>query len=288
MNLKKVLLLMLISSVFAVTFTMTDSKQALAQTYTYDCGNYSNSNRYIRLSGSFTSFNRTHNYSLPLYTISSRYSNHHYYIDYILPDDGSTWQVVGFYYVDYCYSIEGMPSCESTTFLFDQTVTTPGTFPYPTIDQAVSAANAAKASAEQVADDTNDIRNNLLSISGGIVQDANGTVLQAAREAKDRADQIYNLVSNTKVSIPPQIINTQGVGGATCTSSTSYSLIVTSYPESGVVYNATLLGPSTGDISIVGNIITFSNLTDPGAYTATITATNDGGTSSNIFNFFKV
>ncbi|KJS02163.1 MAG: hypothetical protein VR68_03895 [Peptococcaceae bacterium BRH_c4a] len=89
----------------------------------------------------------------------------------------------------------------------------------------------------QAFNDTNYIRNSMLSTSGGIVQDASGTVLDEARQAKNEArtantklDTIQTTVTNIQNSIgadtTPPVVKIRTVSGAVATSGGSIQAVL--------------------------------------------------------------
>lgn len=55
-----------------------------------------------------------------------------------------------------------------------------------------------------------------MSTSGGIVQDAQGTVLSVSRDVLVAVNNIQTQINDIKTTIAPEITRVQGVGGATC------------------------------------------------------------------------
>lgn len=138
--------------------------------------------------------------------------------------------------------------------------------------QAKASADAAALQSEIAAissllaqQDTNYIRNTLLSVDGGIVQDASGTVIQAVRNLDVKVNNITNRLA-------PTITSVQGQSGATCTTGTEYAVVVSTTPSTGVDLSAVCSGPSPASVVVNGNIINFIILMSGGVYTATITA----------------
>jgi len=94
-------------------------------------------------------YNVTHGFTKLLdgHFTTDWYDNEAYiYVNYVLPDDGSTWEVDGSIFI-YNRSHSGGVN-NSRYGHFHETVTTPGTFTGVSIGQAVSAANNAKKSAD--------------------------------------------------------------------------------------------------------------------------------------------
>ncbi|NPV89608.1 MAG: hypothetical protein HPY50_02375 [Firmicutes bacterium] len=138
----------------------------------------------------------------------------------------------------------------------------------------------------------NSIDVSLLSADQDTVQEAKNAALNAYEACYDSvADKtVVDYVKEIRQSVQPdvEINKVQGLGGATCTSSTSYTLVVSVSPSTGATLTATCSGPSSPSISISGNRVTFNGLSAQGAYTANIVATF-GSTSTQYSNvFFKV
>lgn len=100
------------------------------------------------------------------------------------------------------------------------------------------------------------------------------TVTEIAKEARDR--------------VAPFITKVQGDRGATCTTSTNYTIIVTTMPSTGVVISANCSGPSAAAVNVVGNRININGLTNPGIYTVDISATIGSTASQAVYSFFKL
>lgn len=114
-------------------------------------------------------------------------------------------------------------------------------------EEAKNAANQAREATEQI----NTIINNTLTVNAGVVQDANGTVLTAARAAQMAAQQanskldnisnalnqmesniqngiqqVQNNIQNIMQNMPPVLNRISGLNGANATSSGTLQVIV--------------------------------------------------------------
>ncbi|NPV89607.1 MAG: hypothetical protein HPY50_02370 [Firmicutes bacterium] len=132
------------------------------------------------------------------------------------------------------------------------------------VAEARDAANSAKESAEAVIENVYD-------------STENKSVLDYVKEIKNSQDP-HQFVMINKI---------QGLGGATCTSSGSFVLLVNTTPKD-VDMSVRCEGPSSPTIAVDGNKITFNGLTESGAYTATATATRGVTSAESSFTFFKI
>ncbi|NPV89609.1 MAG: hypothetical protein HPY50_02380 [Firmicutes bacterium] len=108
---------------------------------------------------------------------------------------------------------------------------------------------------------------------------ADKSVIDYVKAIEQKVNNASSNVSITKV---------QGQGGATCTSTSSFTAVVSVSPETGATLTATCTGPSSPSVVVSGNKVTFSGLNSPGAYTATIRATIGTTTSSYSHTFFRI
>ncbi|MFZ5632145.1 MAG: hypothetical protein ACOY40_04795 [Bacillota bacterium] len=143
------------------------------------------------------------------------------YLNYTLPDDGSTWKITG------GITLYG---AESSYFFYkvDTTQTTPGTFTGISIGQAVNAANSAKISADAANINALGACNAVSDTNGNTitaVRDNSGTVLDAARTANTKLDSLHMIVtsiqSNIGADITPPVVKLRTVSGAMATSGDS-------------------------------------------------------------------
>lgn len=217
-------------------------------------------------------------------------------LHYTVPDDGCTWDIFG----SGTYGYSSAYSAGTNYFTFTVTHTTTGTFtgysPKTATDaanNAYSAANAAAASAATAATaansaatnalnaytDANYIRNTMLSTDGGIVQDANGTVLGEARQANTKLDVLQTTVTNIQNNLggdtTPPVPVLKTVSGANATTGDSIRAVLDisdnvssqfTYSLDEIVYN-----PVPGD-----KIITLP-ITQPGANVISVWVKDESG-----------
>lgn len=97
--------------------------------------------------------------------------------------------------------------------------------------QARDAANNTVQYAQQARDAANNVNtivNDTLTVNAGVVQDNQGTVLQAARDANKKLDNLNQTVTNISQSIPPVMNGIHGLNGATATSSGALQVVIDS------------------------------------------------------------
>ncbi|MDD4406364.1 MAG: hypothetical protein PHO36_16570, partial [Parabacteroides sp.] len=285
-------------------------------------------------------YNITHNFSRSLeYSIASNY------LYVTLPDDGSNWFIS--VVLEYDTSEDGRigsgfqtnvttpgtftgPSIKSATDAannaasYASTAATQATAANTaaqgaktSADNAASYASAANTNAANASSyaqsantNTNTIINSYLSTANGIIQDASGTVLVAARGAKTSADnansilnngtfglsalntkldtvdtntstQIANLdtkinnmqstINNLQTESSPEILLVQGVNGATCTTDGTFKLIISA--KDAEEYRASILGEVDSGWT-TSNQITLNGIS-AGARTINIEARNN-------------
>lgn len=106
-------------------------------------------------------------------------------------------------------------------------------------DNTQAAVDAARQ-AQQAAEEVNTIVNSTLTVNAGVVQDANGTVLSAARAAQQAAqqanskldnitntlNQVQNNIQNINQYLPPTLHKISGLNGANATSSGSLRVVI--------------------------------------------------------------
>lgn len=198
-----------------------------AATYSYDTGIVAQTNPYWfdDLSVQIIGFNKTHaitkmlDYNLITYSYSGKSL---WRINYVVPDDGSTWDVTGVYIQyqnrqNYTYDDDtsGLKRVYAKTFT--ATHTTSGTYTGASIGTAVNAANAAKSSADTAASNaatastaanTASTRalnayNSVYNANGNTitaVRDGSGTVLSEARQAKTNASNAGTYASQASTN----------------------------------------------------------------------------------------
>lgn len=155
--------------------------------------------------------------------------------------------------------------------------------------EAASAARAAKESAE-LAKTSADNASEKANLAYAMAQQAKDntwdaeeskSAAQLAKEARDKANQA---LMNSRV---PVIRKLEGLHGASCTNNDFFVAVVSTDYED-VTFEATCEGPVTPTITIVGDRITLSNLTTPGAYTLKVTASLGNSKSSSRMTFFRI
>ncbi|MCL5058656.1 MAG: hypothetical protein M1130_11845 [Actinobacteria bacterium] len=190
---------------------------AFAASYTYylgDCyGNY-NRRSYTVSNIDLMGLNKTHGFTQKIIgTVSSTLSSNYYHftLTYNLPDDGSTWQIVGSVnMVSYEYSTEGYVAMNFFAMPVNDTKNTSGTFTGVSIKTATDAANAANTAAGQakISADTASTRalnayNSVYNANGNTitaVRDGSGTVLSEARQAKTNASNAGTYASQASTN----------------------------------------------------------------------------------------
>jgi len=148
---------------------------------------------------------------------------------------------------------------------------------------AIAKAEQARAQALSATTEATSAKNNASTAA------TNATNAKTSADAaKTSADAAKTAAEQARDRIAPVITKLQGQGGATATRTTSFVVIATAVPSSGVTFSATCTGPSSPTVSVSGNRITFSGLNNAGAYTATITATLGSASSQETITFFKI
>lgn len=147
----------------------------------------------------------------------------------------------------------------------------------PNVNNAVNAAIQAR-----------DVANAVSSA----VKDANGTVLTAARNAANNTwyngqSAAYWAYLAAQNASPPTITKVQGQNGATCTAGSTFTVVISTAPSSGVQYRVTCGSFDSGWVS--SNTITITSGIVSGANTATVQVKNAAGAvAQTTFTFFKV
>lgn len=201
-------------------------------------GRYSYSTAAINVAG----FNISQGFSqqIPAH-VSSTYSSgnggrYRFYLNYTLPDDGSTWKIAGGVSIAQVSSpIEPSDPTSILGYIFykiDAANTTPGNYTGVSIGQAVSAANAAKSAADAAGLNSLNAYNSVKDANGNTitaVRDAGGTVLQASREANTKLDTLHSIINNMNTSLSsisydvgadttPPVVGIRTLSGAMATS----------------------------------------------------------------------
>lgn len=239
---------------------------AYAASYSYFLGSYYTNYGMVSYSVSdidLLGFNKTHGFTQKILgTISKSHGSgsggrDNLTLNYTVPDDGSTWQIVGTIqvlaaYSDYEGGLAGSSICDLVNV--NQTVTTFGTFTGVSIGQAVNAANAASIAASNAATNASNAYNSVNNSNGNTitaVRDASGTVLSEARQAKTNSQNastnalnaynttqtvntkidslstaVTNIQNNMGADISPPVVNLTTVSGASATSGNSIKIVV--------------------------------------------------------------
>ena len=193
--------LFLYSVSLLIFFICCTERHAYAASYSHKLGEISTKYEYNVTSANCVGFNVSQGFSQQVSAnITLKYINGSYrydvYLNYNLPDDGSSWEVTGSAFISAFVTAftDSGRYIGTYSYYANLLIDTPGSYsgysPKTATDAAntaKTAAEAAKASADIAAAAANYIRNSMLSVSGGIVQDASGTVLTAARAARDNA-----------------------------------------------------------------------------------------------------
>ncbi|SHE97180.1 hypothetical protein SAMN02745218_01177 [Desulfofundulus australicus DSM 11792] len=168
-------------------------------------------------------------------------------------------------------------------------------------NNAKSSADAAKASADVAATNAQNAYNAAQAAKASadtaaarVWDSAEGK--SAATLAKEaRNNTIYNNQSAAywaylaaQNSLPlPTITKVQGQNGATCTTGSTFTVVISATPSSGVNYRVTCGSFDSGWVT--SNAITISSGIVSGANTATVQVKNAAGTvAQTMFTFFKV
>ncbi|NPV89606.1 MAG: hypothetical protein HPY50_02365 [Firmicutes bacterium] len=279
---------MALGTTFVGIFVLISAIPVFGATFTYTIGSFQTSGNSVSPI-SAVGYNKTHGFtmSLPCSVRFSGSGSRPAYFDYTLPDDGSTWVVTGTWAVCTNYS-DGIGAMQPTYIgygSFTETKTTTGTFTGVSIQQAVSAAQQAKTSADEAVENTNIIIDDLLSESGNLVQDSEGTAIEGIRNLQSTVNNISNNISN---NIVPNIDSINGVNGATCTTGNEFTLVISANPSSDVTYRVQCGSFDSGWVT--GNTITITDLSVTGAYQALCQVKHDssGMTAQKDFTFFKI
>ena len=219
------------------------SKCAYAGSFSYYLGSLSSSYGnadYTTASVNLIGFNETHGFSMGIAgNTSTTYQSgsggrYLYYVNFSLPDDGSTWHIQGFASIYRQYSrTEGGDMYSFNYYPIDTSATTSGTFTGVSIGQAVNAANSAKTSADLASSRALSAYNAVNDVNGTTitaVRDASGSVLTAARQANTKIDtlrtSITNIQNNLGADVTPPILKLKTVSGAMATSGSSIATYI--------------------------------------------------------------
>lgn len=291
----------MIFTIFVLLSIKTTKAEALVTTFSlplYDALNY-----YYWQSGTAVGYNRNQGYtqSLPV-SVTPLYSS--YAGNVTVPDDGSVWDInVVFYGSTYVSVPDGTGYTIFALQAFTRTVTTSGTFAGYSPRTATDAANNAAAQAQNAANAAAQARDaanaassnawqaadwlNPASGSTSAVKDSQGTVLTAARQARDLANQTLIAVNNLQNSMAPVLLKVSGYNGATCTIGTTFNVVVQAPGATEFRVKA-----DTGSWSSwvpVSGYATATGITGTGAHTVFVEARNSAGAvTSGQMTVFKL
>ncbi|OPY63697.1 MAG: hypothetical protein A4E56_00420 [Pelotomaculum sp. PtaU1.Bin065] len=159
------------------------------------------------------------------------------------------------------------------TILTGSTVTVEG---YVASDVDVIAAKIAAETAATNATSANSAANNAALYA-----------INAANNTTYNGQSVAYMTSMISYNMYPTIEKVQGKNGSTCTTGSSYTVVIASNPSSGVSYRVTCNSYDSGWVS--NNNIVISSGIVSGANTATIRVRNNmGNESSTTLTFFKI
>jgi len=231
-----------------------------------------------------TGYNKTHgiyktlNFWAEQYQKSSR-SNYYWRIYFELPDDGSEWEVFGqgfrpYYREEYTdgdrvYYHEKADPCS-----FHLTINTPGSFSGVSIGQAVTAANSAKTSADSAKTYARNAYNLLNNSTYGL-----SSTYDKVAALESTVNNLQTSITNITNNLAPQILKISGLNGATCTTGSTFSVVVDAVGATEFRVKA-----DTGSWSSwtsVGSPATAAGISGSGAHTIYVEVRNAGGTVSS-------
>ncbi|HOV79441.1 MAG TPA: hypothetical protein PK728_04985 [Bacillota bacterium] len=295
---KKVLLLFLMVLGFGGLSSLLTTK-AEAYTYSVSLPKRSTYVSYDWSGGTALGYNRSQGYAQNLTITISNYT-----ASINVPDDGSTWDISGivngsaYYETEYIYS----PSYVH----FSTTITTSGVFsgysPKTATDAANTAANyalQAKSSADTAASKADQAKASADTAALRVWDSSESkSAATLAKEARNYAQTATNNTTYNSQSAAywaylsaqntaPEINRVQGQNGATCTTGTSFMVVISATPSSGASYRVTCGMFDSGWVS--SNTITITGGIVSGANTAIIQVKNSlGTTAQTAFTFFKI
>jgi hypothetical protein len=172
-------------------------------------------------------------------------------------------------------------------------VTTSGSFSGPSSKTATDAANSAafwanqaNSNAQTAATNAQNAYNAASSAASYAQTAANQTVYNG-QSAAYWANQAYSYAMLAAQNAAPRIEKVQGLNGATCTTGSSFTVVISASPSSNVQYRVTCGSFDSGWTT--SNQITISSGLVSGANTATVQVKNAvGNTAQASFTFFKL
>lgn len=229
------------------------------------------------------------------YSFSGGGDDRQHFINFTLPNDGSTWAVVGMYSLTtHTFDpLNGGYSTATTYGTFNQTITTPGTFTGVSIGQAVNAANSASTYASQAKTSADNASaqaaaaNTAATNAASNTEDAEGTAIEGIRDLADVSNTILNNINNITNNVAPVINSVRGLFGATCTINSEFTVTISSNPNSGVTYRVRCGEFDSGWVGT--NTITITGLNTIGPHQAICEVKNNAGvTSQEILTVFRL
>lgn len=168
-----------------------------------------------------------------------------------------------------------------------------------TVEDAINAANNASVHAMNASTNAANAKSSADAAAARVWDSTEGkSAATLAKEARNNASAaanqtIYNGQSAAywsylaAQSTAPQINKVQGLNGATCTSGSTFTVVISATPGSGVNYRVTCGSFDSGWVT--SNAITISSGIVSGANTATVQVKNAAGAVAQAtFTFFKV
>jgi hypothetical protein len=264
-----------------------------AASYSYSLGQYPTNYGMVSYSVSdidLLGFNKTQGFTQKILgTTSTSYvsgngGRQSLTLNYTVPDDGSTWQIVGTvqvlqFYSDYEGGFAGSSICALVNV--DQTVTTSGTYTGVSIGQAVNAANAASSAAGQALTAAN-IANTAAASASTAANNA-VTVATQARDAANSASVNAGAASTNALSAYNEAVainsKLDALSGHVSTLDTSEIIVAVKDPKGTVIDVSRASHDAVEDSS--GNTITAVRDTDG----TVLDASRAAGTNSlNAYN----
>ena len=232
-------------------------------------------------------YNMTQGFSSPLPAWISGTTGY-----YSVPDDGCTWRIAGFAQ-GYGGNAED-PTVFPISSYFSTTVTTSGSFSGYSPKTATDAANNAASYAQTAATNANDAKtaaNNAYTAANDAktaAQNAQTYAQTAANNTTYNSQSAAYWAYQAALATPPTIKKIKGQNNATCTTGSSFTLVIFAEPSSGVQYRVTCGTFDSGWTA--NNTITISSGIVSGVNTATVQVKNTatGATSQETFTFFKI
>lgn len=299
---------------FAFCLVLFGAQLVFASVYSYEPG-WSARDRFsdwrYGLNLNVTGYNKTHgifrslNYWAETYQPSSR-SSYYWRIYFELPDDGSEWEIFGqgfmpYYVQEYWDDFDRVYNhSEADPCSFHVTINTPGSFSGVSIGQAVNAAQSARTAANNA--------QTAATLSADRVWDTSEGKSAAllAKEARDQANSNYSEIQNIQTSItniqntlsagdtqPPRILKARGLNGATCTTDSTFDVVVDAEDNLSSSGNIEFrVKADTGawsDWAPIENSNTAAGISGDGSHAITVEVRDEAGnTSSKNITVFRL